>query len=147
MRRALAVLAAAVALGGCADVIDTELGLDAAVDTAAVTVSGGVVSGSFDVSYRVGEHAEGVRSFRPQAISLFVAGAVVGTIVPTAEAGFDPMIAPGESRTVVLSGDAAGVSDPNVLCGAEVTLVLMWTDRATGEMGMHESTTTNVTCS
>lgn len=137
----LALLAA-----GCADVVDTELGLDATIDAASVTVSGDAVSGTFEVTYRVGEFAEGTRSFQPQGISLFVDEVIVGTVIVEAPPDFEPSVAPGESRQVTLSGDAVGVTEPSRLCGATVTLVFMWTDRSTGEMGMVEATTGDVSC-
>lgn len=144
-RLAAALLLVPIA-GGCADVVDTELGLDARIEDASLEVSGADVSGTFRVSYRVGEHASGVRSFQPRGVDLFVDGSVVATMDLEPPADFDPVIAPGESREVTFGGAAAGVTDPMVLCGATVTLVLRWTDGSTSELGMFETTTENVTC-
>lgn len=141
-----AVLAISGLTLGCADLVDTELGLAAEIDVATVAVTGGVVSTAVVVTYRVGEHAEESRSFQPQAIDLYVGDEPIAQLVPSAADDFDPVIAPGESRTVTLTAGMSGVTAPERLCGAEVTVVFRWLDATTLEIGMAEAMTSEVTC-
>lgn len=146
MRRVLPA-AALLLLSGCADVVDTELGLDATVDAARVSYASGVVSASIDVTYRVGEHAEDERVFQPQAIDLFVGEELVTTLSPTPTSpDFDAALMPGESASATLEGGMSGVTDPMRLCGAEVRVLFRWVDQTTLEIGMTETVTTDVTC-
>jgi hypothetical protein len=138
-------VAALLALG-CADLADTELGVDATVESASVRHGGGEVSATLDVSYRVGTHAEGERRFGPQSIDLFVGESLVATLPPTTPPGFDGTLAPGESARVTLEGVTSDATDPARLCGAEVTVLFRWVDATTLEIGMTEAVTSDVTC-
>lgn len=126
--------------------MDTELGLDAVVTAARVRYMSGVVSASVDVRYRVGEHAEGQRIFQPQAIDLFVADELVATLSPSSSGPFEARLAPGESAEVTLEGGMSGVDDPTRLCGADVRVLVRWIDQATLEIGMTETSTSDVIC-
>lgn len=147
-RRSAAVgpVLAALALLGCADLVDTELGLAAEIDVATVTVAGGIVSAAVVVTYRVGPHAEGERTFQPQAIDLYVDAELVAPLIPSAPDDFDPVLAPGEARTVTLTAGMSGVTAPERLCGAEVTVVFRWRDTTTRESGLVEAMTSEVSC-
>lgn len=141
--RALLFAASVVLASGC---VDTELGLDAMVDDARITVSGAGVSGSFDVTYRVGEHAEGDRTFQPQAFELLVGDALVATLSPSAPPGFVSRVSPGDSYTVTFEAAASSAVEPTRLCGADVVVVFRWFDASTSEIGMTETTITDVSC-
>ena len=141
----VALLGGGVLFGAC---VDTELGLDATVQAARVEVLGDAVTVSIDIDYRVGEHAEGNRVFQPQAIELYVGGALVATITPEAPPGFVPGLSPGDSRSATLGGTNAMVSGASTLCGGgEVVVLFRWLDGATLEIGMTEASTTDVACS
>ena len=146
---ALAWLAFCALASSCA--IDTELGLDASVDAARVTVSGVDVSASLDVTYRVGPYAEGDRLFAPQAVELFVGDALIAQLTLAAPPGFDPAVAPGQARTATLTATASGVDLASQLCepragGAAVTVLFRWIDQSNREIGSTDAVTTDVTC-
>ncbi len=138
-------------LSGCA--VDMELGL--AVDIANATLDvrseagGDVVGLSMNVTYRVGAYARESHELIPQAIDVFIGDAVVATIIPDRPPDFVPVLAPGESRTLVFTGASQpGVAtDPRRLCDGEALLLFRWADGTTGELGMSETTTTAITCS
>lgn len=142
----LAVLALAGSASGCADLVDTELGLAAEIAQANVTVAGGIVSTVVVVEYRVGEHADEARTFQPQAIDLYVGDEPIAQLVPSAPDDFVPVVAPGESRTVVLTAGMSGVTAPERLCGADVTVVFRWLDATALEIGMAEAMISEASC-
>lgn len=145
--RGLAIVIAvvgAVLLGGC---VDTALGLEATLGAARVQVAGDAVTVSVDVDYRVGPYAEGDRMFQPQTIELYVGGSLVASVTPDAPPGFVSRVAPGESQSTTLGGTTTMVSGAGTLCGAEVTVLFRWLDGATLEIGMTETSTTDVVCS
>lgn len=139
-----AVLAFAVLLGGC---VDTELGLDATVDSARITVApDDVVTARLETTYRVGEYAEGDRLFQPNGIELYVGDALVARMVPSVPPTFVQRVSPGESRMSPILGEDDMATDPRSLCGAEVRVLFRWLDASTMEIGMTETTTSDVTC-
>lgn len=147
-RRHIAALACALgaALSGCADLVDTELGLDATIGTATVDVAAAEVSASVQVTYRVGEHAEDSRQFQPQAIDLFVGDDLIVSMSPSPPPDFRAVVAPGESFTATFEGVATDATDPTALCGAEVRVVFRWIDQTTFEIGMTEALADSVVC-
>ncbi|HJL19563.1 MAG TPA: hypothetical protein RMH99_28125 [Sandaracinaceae bacterium LLY-WYZ-13_1] len=132
-----------VLVAGC---VDTELGLDAMIDAASVRYEGGIVSATVDVTYRVGEHADGARQFQPQAIDLFVGEELVVSLAPSVPMGFVAVLEPGDSASATLEAGLSGADDPTRLCGAEVRVVFRWMDQTTLEVGTTEITTTDVAC-
>ncbi|MEZ4339427.1 MAG: hypothetical protein R3B82_22620 [Sandaracinaceae bacterium] len=143
MRRE-AALAFALLLGGC---VDTELGLDATVDSARVTVAASdVVTTRLETTYRVGEYAEGDRLFQPNGIELYVGETLVARMVPSVPPTFVQRVSPGESRMSPILGEDDMATDPRSLCGAEVRVLFRWLDASTMEIGMTETTTSDVTC-
>lgn len=130
-------------LSGC---IDKELGLDATIQRTAVTVTGDMVSVSMDMTYRVGEHADGPRRMQPQAIELYVDGDQVGAVTPDAPAGFVATLEPGQSESTTLEGTEAPVAGADRLCGATVTVLFRWLDATSLEIGMTDAATMDVTC-
>lgn len=150
MSRALPI---ALALFACACAIDTELGLDATIGSASVDVrpdpGGDVVAITLNVTYRVGEHAQESHEFMPQAVDVLVDGALVATFPPNRPAGFVPLLRPGQSVENVFTGESRpGVAmDPRRLCDAEEAHVIFrWIDDTTGEAGLTEADTSDVTC-
>ncbi|MGE0790666.1 MAG: hypothetical protein AB7S26_33640 [Sandaracinaceae bacterium] len=140
------IVSLAVMLASCADLVDTELGLDAQIASVAITVSPeNLLSFEGDVTARVGEHAEGTRRFTSTHVDFLVGSEYIGSINPTYPSDFDFMIAPGESRSGAVFGSVT-FDNASIACGAEVTVLLRWTDGTTGELGMFETTTTDVTC-
>ena len=145
MRRVV-LLPLLVALASCS--VDTELGLDATINAASVTVApDDSVSVSVDLTYRVGEHAEGARGFQPQAIELYVADELVAPLVPMAPPGFVGTVSPGESIDATFAAPTDTATDPRRLCGAEVVVLFRWLDGSVMEIGMTDALTTDVTCS
>ncbi|HBQ11012.1 MAG TPA: hypothetical protein DEF51_07475 [Myxococcales bacterium] len=148
-RAALAALACALlsgaGLSGCADVVDTELGLDADIDAARVSTMGSTVSVELDVTYRVGPFAEGERMFQPQGIELYADDALVATLSPMAPPGFQARVAPGEAFTATFpaSGD---VSDGAAVCAGELRVLFRWLDTTTMEIGMTDAIVPDPTC-
>ncbi|MBX3273584.1 MAG: hypothetical protein KF729_25190 [Sandaracinaceae bacterium] len=139
-----AALALSLLLGGC---IDTELGLDATIDTACVTVtSANAVSARLDTTYRVGEHAEGDRLFQPNGLELYAGDALVAQMVPDVPPGFVSRVSPGESRSSVVVGEDRMAADPRRLCAGPVRVLLRWLDGSTREIGMADTVTSDVTC-
>lgn len=127
---------------------DTELGLAATINRATVTVAADdSVSVSIDITYRVGEHAEGALTFQPQAIELYVADTLVASLVPSAPPGFVRTVRPGESYDATLNAVSDGVTDPRRLCGAEVLVLFRWVDGSVMAIGMTDSSTSDVACS
>lgn len=147
-RRALAhafLLVGASLTGGCA--IDTELGLDATIRDSQVTVlADGSVGASLELTYRVGPHAEGTRTFQPQAIEVYADDALVGSLAPNRPPGFVDQVAPGDSVMTTLTGETTGATDPTRLCSANVRVLLRWVDGATMEIGMTDAAAGSVTC-
>ncbi|MCB9593207.1 MAG: hypothetical protein H6719_10785 [Sandaracinaceae bacterium] len=145
MRRGAAwVVGFALLASGC---IDTELGLDAVIDSSRVTVApDGVVTARLETTYRVGEHAEGDRLFQPNGIELYVGDVLVARMVPTVPPTFVQRVSPGESRSSPILGMDTMATDPSQLCGATVTVLFRWLDASTMEIGMTQATTSDVTC-
>lgn len=135
-----------VLVASCA--VDTELGLDATIDAASVLVAADdSVVVSVDLTYRVGAYAEATHRIAPQAIVLFVADSPVVSLVPRAPPGFVGTVRPGESFMTTLQSTSTTATDPRRMCGAEVRVLFRWVDGSTMEIGMTDSTTSDVTCS
>lgn len=144
MSRWLGVALFALLLAEC---VDTELGLDATVDSARVTVApDGVVTARLETTYRVGEYAEGDRLFQPNGIELYVGDALVARMVPSVPPTFVQRVSPGESRMSPVLGMDTMATDPRRLCGAEVRVLFRWVDGSNMEIGMTETSTSDVTC-
>ena len=149
MRATLALLVAApLSLLGC---VDTELGLDARIQSASLTVTGAAVEASLDVHYRVGPHAQEAHAFQPQAIELFVGDTQVAQLSPQTSSGSAGSLDPGQSADITLSGQKDGVTEASRLCGADVRVLLRWLDSSPGSpgaptVGMTDATTMDVTC-
>lgn len=142
-RAAPGALAAAAVTGlvlaACA--VDTELGLDATVSSAVVTVtSGGAApSTSIDarvtVAFRVGEHAQGVRRFVPVRVDVAAPDGVVSVGAFEVPRGFDGSLSPGESAEVRFDASCAGDCASRGLCsgaagdGSSVPITFFWEDR------------------
>ena len=145
-----ALLGGALFASGC--MIDTELGLASRIDSAALrsSLSGAEaeLTMSVMVTFRVGEHAEGARDFYPNSIEAFVGDQRIGEIVPDAPPGFDPHIEPGQERQTTLSGTTTiPMGTHATLCGASsVTLLLRFTDGATGMVDQIDGETADVVC-
>ena len=132
-------------LSGCS--FDTELGVDAEISSASVTVApDNVVSVVATVSYRVGDYADSTRDFQPQGIELFAGGSQVAAMVPSAPPGFVSRVAPGESFTATFMASDAAPTGPRQLCGADVRVLFRWLDTSSSEIGMTEANTGDVTC-
>ena len=145
MRRGGLLLALSLILSSCA--IDTELGLEATISSARVTVAAdNVVTTRIEVEYRVGEYAEGDRLFQPQVIELYVGDTVVARQVPDVPPGFQSSVSPGQTLTTTLIGDDTMATDPRTLCGPEVRVLFRWLDASMMEIGMTDASTSDVTC-
>ena len=120
-------------VGGCS--IDTELGVAATIDQADVSVVGvgddAMLSTSTGVTFRVGENALSSQSFVPTSLEVYLGGQLIAALVPAGSDG--AFLAPGESRTVQLSGGPDVIGDADVLCGqvARVRLVYRFSDSST----------------
>lgn len=156
MRVALAALAM---LAGCT--VDTELGVAAEIQSAAITVTGTgeatVVAVSIPTRFRVGEHAEGTRMFIIQRAELMVGETPVAQIGLDYPPGFTGQLAPGDDQTITLTGETSPGLFPEAsghLCGGAMVRVLVrWQDVTPGmsplpgDFGVTEALTTDVTCS
>lgn len=145
-------------VAGCT--VDTELGVAAEIQSAAVSVSGtgdtSVVSASVPTRFRVGEHAEGRRMFVLQRAELTVGGTPAAQMGIDYPAGFTGQLDPGDDQTVTLTGSTmpgAFPDAPGLLCGASpVHVIVRWQDVTPGMMpllgdyGLAEVETTDVTC-
>lgn len=130
---------------GCADLVDTSLALVIELGSTDITVGGGQVTGSFDVTYRVGEFAEMGESFNPQDVQLYVDGDPIAILPVTPPPGFVAMLAPGDSRTVTLTGSAAA-AEADRLCEGTVDVVITYVEGTSRETRLFEGTTEEVTC-
>lgn len=142
VKRAGLALLFGLALGGC---IDTDLGLAFELGATDVSVASGQVTGSFEVTYRVGEFAEMGESFNPRDVQLFVDGDLIALISVSTPPGFEPRVEPGESRTTTLSG-MASAAEADRLCGANVDVVVTYIEGLSRETRLFEATTSAVTC-
>ncbi|MEC7522078.1 MAG: hypothetical protein VYE22_19490 [Myxococcota bacterium] len=141
--RALRLLpAVALLLTGC---VDTELGLDADIDAARVSVVGTTIDVELDVTYRVGPYAEGERTFQPQGIELYAGDTLVATLSPMAPPGFQARVAPGESFTATFpaTADVATAADA---CAGDLRVLFRWLDTTTNEIGMTDRAVPDPTC-
>ena len=61
---------------------------------------------------------------------------------------FRSVVQPGESFTATFTGESmpSATSDPGRLCGGSARLLFRWSDVATGEIGMTESSTSEIVC-
>lgn len=145
MIRASVVLLSAMCLAGC---VDTELGLEAVIDSARVTVGADdSVSARIEITYRVGEFATGDRTFQPQSIEVFTGDSIVSmTSSLDAPPGFVTNVSPGESFSSPLVGVDMVPVEPRRLCGAEARVLFRWLDSTMTEIGMTEAVTSDVTC-
>ena len=155
-RLALAGAAVIVAITAVAlsCTVDTELGLTAQVTSADIHANGSgasaVITVDVTTDVRVGEHAQGMRTFIVPRLDLLVGDTLVATVNLDRPVGFDGTLAPGESQTIRLHGATfAGSFDPAAICVSPtptVRIVLHWNDMTAMEMGTAEGTTTRVTC-
>ena len=153
---ALASAERLIAVSGAAGCeVDTELGIAADVTSAQVTVTGAgadsIVGVDLVVHFRVGEHAQGVRTFIVPQADLFSGTEFLAQITLARPPDFDGMLAPGEDETVSIHGetrpgDFAGARDP--LCAPQptITVLLRWRDQTTAELGASQAMTSAVTC-
>ena len=152
------LVAAAAVLASCT--VDTELGVAAEIQSAAVTVTGTgdatVVAVSIPTRFRVGEHAEATRMFIIQRAELMVGETPVAQMGIDYPPGFTGQLAPGDDQTITLTGETpAGAfpEAPGQLCGATVRVLVRWQDVTPGasplpgDFGVTEASTTDVTCS
>lgn len=146
-----ALLPVALLAGSCT--VDTELGVDAEIQGASVSVTsdaaggGDVVGAEVRVRFRVGEHADGARTFVANRLELFVGETPVAQI----NVGFSETLSPGEDLTTTVSGESPPGAWPgarDVLCSGapEVTILIRWDDTTAGELGLDDATTTDVSC-
>jgi hypothetical protein len=144
-----------VALGSCS--VDTELGVAAEIESATVTVTGtgadAEVSVSMDVTFRVGEHAQGARTFQVPRADVYVTDMIPATVNLDRPATFDGTLAPGEMETVTLTGATPNPDADATLCGAAaVSVRIYWEHRpaaggtALPEMDTAEIAEAGVTC-
>lgn len=155
MRRALLAIALC---GACT--VDTELGVAAEVQSAAITVTGtgadDVVGVSIPTRFRVGEHAEGRKMFVIQRAELMVGETPVAQVGIDYPDGFTGQLDPGSDQTVTLTGATPPGAFPDArghLCGAaSVRVLVRWQDVTPGAMplpgdyGVAEGETSEVTC-
>lgn len=150
-RRDAGWLSLAIALGagsfttGC---VDTELGLDAVIDSARVTVApDGLVTVRIDITYRVGEYAEESRVFQPQGMEVYTSDdTLVARTSITAPPTFVTNVDPGESFSAPLLGMDDMAADPRAICGTEVRVLFRWLDATMMEIGQTSTVTSDVTC-
>lgn len=155
MRHALAIGVVALAVLACSScTVDTELGVDGELQGSSVAVSadpggaGDVIAVDVRVRFRVGEHAEGDRTFVADRVELFVGETPVAVV----NVGFSETLSPGDDVTATISGETTAGAWPDargLLCSGapEVTVLVRWDDRTAGELGLDQTTTTDVTCS
>ena len=143
---------------GCT--IDTELGVAAEIQSAAITVmavgTDDVISVSIPTRFRVGEHAEGRKMFVIQRAELMVGETPVAQMGIDYPDGFTGQLDPGTDQTVTLTGATPPGAFPDAraqLCGAaSVRVLVRWQDVTPGmtplpsEFGVTEATTSDVSC-
>jgi len=139
------ILGASLCGTGC---VDTELGLDAVIDSARVTVAAdGNVTVRIDITYRVGEYAEESRVFQPQGMEVYTSDDVlVARTSVTAPPTFRTNVDPGESFSAPLLGMDDMATDPSAICGTEVRVLFRWLDATMMEIGQTSAVTSDVTC-
>jgi len=145
-RSALGLLVGAFLFStGC---VDTELGLDAVIDSARVTVApDGLVTVRIEITYRVGEYAEESRVFQPQGMEVYTLDdTLVARTSITAPPTFVTNVDPGESFSSPLLGMDDGATDPRAICGTEVRVLFRWLDATMMEIGQTTTVTGDVTC-
>jgi len=137
--------------------VDTELGVAAEIRTASVTVAGtgpdAAASVIMDVTFRVGAHALGPRSFAVPTADLRAGDAPAATINLDRPTGFDGTLSPGESQDVVLMGTTTNPNADAALCGAaSATVLIRWEHRdamdpsSLPEIDVAELVTSDITC-
>ena len=160
LRPGLASLASAALtlVVGCT--VDTELGVAAEVQGAAITVTGmgmdDVIGVAIPTRFRVGEHAEGRKMFVIQRAELVVGETPVAQIGIDYPDGFTGQLDPGTDQTVTLTGATPPGDFPDArghLCGAaSVRVLVRWQDVTPGmtplpgDFGVAEGETSDVTC-
>lgn len=150
MKRFVAIAAVLSLAGGCA--IDTELGLDATIDSTSVEVraaaEGDVVAVRMALSYRVGAHAPESHELMPQAIDVFAGDALVATVAPDRPPMFRSVVQPGQSFATTFTGEStpSATTDPRRLCDGSARLLFRWVDASSGELGMAEGSTSEIAC-
>ncbi len=153
--RGATVLAVLLLASSCS--VDTELGVAAEIQSASVMVTGtgadAVASVMMDVSFRVGAHALGPRTFIVPRADIRVADAPAASVNLDRPAGFDGTLSPGESQDVVLVGTTANPDADATLCSAaSATVVVQWEHRdasmpsSMGEFDVAMIDTTDITC-
>lgn len=153
-RTAAALVVLVLLLASCS--VDTELGVGADVRSAQVTITGSgdatVVAVDMMIELHVGEHAMGERMFRVQTVDVFYEGmAIAAPINLDRPAGFDGVLAPGETVTVMFHGQSIAGAFPaaaSTLCPSmpPVQLLVRWEDLTAMEISMANTTTTHVVC-
>jgi len=148
-----ALLGALVPVVACT--VDTELGVAASIDGASIDVSaspdGDVVGIELDMEFRVGEHAMGAREFVVPRADVVVDDRPVAQINLNRPAGFDGMLAPGESETVRIDGTTAPGAFPAAraaLCEGSPTaeVLVRWEDRTEMVFDMTHARTDAISC-
>jgi len=139
-------------ISGCT--VDAELGVAAEVEEASVSASGSgdmvSIGVEMRVRFRVGEHAQGERTFIVPKTDLFVDGRIITTINLDRPIGFDGRLAPGESETVTISGQIVGPlgAEKDAVCAAAsgVQLLVRWEDTTAMQIDQVDFLTTSVVC-
>jgi len=120
----LLVFFSSALVAGCS--IDTELGVAAEISSATVTIAGtgadAAASVMVDVVFRVGDHAQGARTFVATRVEILPAdrGHPVNLDRPPA---FDGTLSPGESESVTYMGTSPAANIDADVCGLSVVTV------------------------
>ena len=110
-------LCACLVLGGACS-IDRELGVASELNSATIDIVGDGAAATLSVqaeaTFRVGENALAPQSFVPTSLEVYAGETLLSAFVPTGSDG--GLLAPGEERSVSLSGGPETAEGADALC-------------------------------